>query len=312
MPSRKQIEIAPDLPANAAFQSIASACLQQIVANRPAIMRGDPAGVHLMRVGLRRLRTALALLSDVAADPAASDLKRELKWLTAELGPARELDVFLAKVVTPLGEQHRRLSGMRLLSRELADQRDAAAASARAAVSSRRYRELTRHVADWIETGGWRQPRRDPARHRGAQSIEKVARAQLKRRWKQLRKRGRQLAQLDPHARHRLRIRAKQLRYATEFYKTLFSRKKQAKRRAAFLSDLKHLQDCLGELNDIAVHGKLTEGILQARATPAARPSRRKFAAGLLAGHEQARFKPLLASAERAFGALEQRTPYWK
>ena len=312
MPSRKEIEIAPDLPAKAAFQSIASACLQQIVASKPAILRGDPEGVHLMRVGLRRLRTALSLFADLAVDARTPAVKRELKWLTGELGPAREFEVFLTRVVAPLGKQHTRLSGMRTLSRDLADQREAAVARALAAVSSRRFRELTGNVAGWIETGSWREPRSKLARDRSEQRIEAVARAQLKRRWKKIRKCGGRLAQLDPRARHELRIRAKKLRYATEFYKTVFAGKKQAKRRLAFLSALKQLQECLGELNDIAVHEKLTKGIVETKAAPTARPSRRVFAAGLLADHEEARFKPLLATAERAFDALEKLAPYWK
>ena len=312
MPSRKEIEIAPDLPAKAAFQSIASACLQQIVASKPAILRGDPEGVHRMRVGLRRLRTALALFADLAVDARTPAVKRELKWLTGELGPAREFEVFLTRVVAPLGKQHTRLSGMRTLSRDLADQREAAVARALAAVSSRRFRELTGNVAGWIETGSWREPRSKLARDRSEQRIEAVARVQLKRRWKKIRKCGGRLAQLDPRARHELRIRAKKLRYATEFYKTVFGGKKQAKRRVAFLSALRQLQECLGELNDIAVHEKLTKGIVETKATPTARPSRRVFAAGLLADHEEARFKPLLATAERAFDALEKLAPYWK
>ena len=268
MPSRKEIEIAPDLPAKAAFQSIASACLQQIVASKAAILRGDPEGVHLMRVGLRRLRTALSLFADIAVDASMPAVKRELKWLTGELGPAREFEVFLTRVVAPLGKQHTRLSGMRTLSRDLADQREAAVARALAAVSSRRFRELTGNVAGGSKpaVGASRaaSSRATAARKR----IEAVARAQLKRRWNKIRKCGGRLAQLDPQARHELRIRAKKLRYATEFYKTVFAGKKQAKRRVAFLSALKQLQECLGELNDIAVHEKLTKGIVETKATP--------------------------------------------
>jgi CHAD domain-containing protein len=312
VPSRKEIEIAPDLPAKAAFQSIASACLQQIVASKPPILAGDPEGVHLMRVGLRRLRSAISLFADIAVDARLPAIKRELKWLTGELGPAREFEVFMTRVVAPLGKQHTRLSGMRTLSRDLADQREAAVARALAAVSSNRFDELMKDVATWIENGSWREPRSRLARERGEQPIEAVARAQLTRRWKKIRKGGRRLSHLDARARHQLRIRAKKLRYATEFYATVFAGKKQAKRRHAFFSALKQLQECLGELNDIVVHEKLTTGIVEATATPAAQPSRRMFAAGLLAGHEQARFKPLLATAERAFATFEKLEPYWK
>lgn len=305
-----EIEIAPDEPAKAAFQSIAFACLKQIVANKPVILAGDAEGIHQMRVGLRRLRAAISLFSEIVTDAKTPGVKAELKWLTNELGPAREFEVFLTRVVAPLGKQHARLAGMRGLSHDLADQREAAIARALTAVSSERFRELTLNCAAWLEIGDWREPGDKRARERCAEPIEAFARAQLKRCWKKIRKRGRQLATLDPHARHKLRIRIKKLRYATEFYRAVFPGKKKAKHRAALLSALKDMQECFGELNDIHVHEKLTAQIVEPD-SPALTPTRRAFAAGLLTGHEEARFKPVLAAAERAFGAFEKLNPYW-
>jgi triphosphatase len=306
------IELPGDMPANAAFQSIASACLRQIVANKSAILAGDPQGIHQMRIGLRRLRAATSLFSDIVADAKTAPIKAELKWLTSELGSAREFDVFLSKVVAPLQKHHARLAGMRSLSRDLAERRDAAISRATEAVASKRFRDLTLDVAAWLETGGWREPRGKQLRERGETPIEVVARAQLSRRWKKIRKRGRRLAELDPRARHKLRIQAKKLRYATEFYKSVFTGKKKEKRRDAFLAALKDMQDCFGELNDIVVHERLTAGIAQTPADRSPRPARRAFAAGLLRGHEEARFRPVLAAAEHAFRAFEKLKPYWR
>jgi inorganic triphosphatase YgiF len=307
----EDIEIAPDTPAKAAFQLIAFDCLKQIVCNKPAALAGDAEGIHQMRVGLRRLRAGLSLFSNIVADAKTQHMKAELKWLTNELGPAREFEVFLTRVVAPLGKQHARLAGMRSLSRDLADQREAAIARGVAAVSSLRFRELTLDCAAWLEIGDWREPQEEELRARCEEPIENMARTQLKRHWKKIRKRGRELASLDPHARHKLRIRTKKLRYATEFYKAVFPGKKQHKRRAAFLSGLKDLQDCFGELNDIFVHEKLTAGIVEAPDSVSAKSPRRVFAAGLLTGHEEARLEPVLAAAERSFAAFEKLNPYW-
>lgn len=306
------IELPRDMPANAAFQLIAAACLRQIVANKPAILAGDPEGIHQMRIGLRRLRAAISLFSDMVADAKAAPIKTDLKWLSNELGSAREFDVFLSKVVAPLQKHHARLAGMRSLSRDLAERRDAAILRVTEAVASKRFRDLTLNVAGWLETGGWREPRDKPLRERGETSIETAARAQLSRRWKKIRKRGRRLAELDHRARHKLRIQAKKLRYATEFYKSVFTGKKKEKRCDAFLEALKDMQDCFGELNDIVVHERLTAGIAKTPADRSPRPARRAFAAGLLSGHEEARFKPVLAAAEHAFRAFEKLKPYWR
>jgi triphosphatase len=305
------VDIAPDMPASAAFRSIGFACLKQIVANKPAILAGDHEGIHQMRIGLRRLRAAISLFSDIVAEAEVRDIKRELKWLTRELGPAREFDVFLTRVVAPLEKTHARLTGMRSLSNDLADRRDAAVARALTAVRSRRFRDLTLNLAAWLDGGGRREPRSEFSRRRREQPIETLARAQLTRRWKKIRKRGRMLAKLDAHARHKLRIQAKKLRYAAEFYKTVFPGKKKEKRRETFLSALKNMQDCFGDLNDVTVHEKLTTGIAKASIERSARPSRRVFAAGLLTGHEEARFKPLLAAAEHAYRDFRKLRPYW-
>jgi hypothetical protein len=72
------------------------------------------------------------------------------------------------------------------------------------------------------------------------------------------------------------------------------------------------MQDCFGDLNDIAVHEQLATGIAEASIARSSRPSRRVFAAGLLTGQEGARLKPVLAAARQAFCAFEELTPYWR
>ena len=323
------VEVRPGTPAKAAFRSITSACLHQIIANKPAVLAGDPEGIHQMRIGLRRLRAAISLFSDIVTDAKTPGIRAELKWLTNELGPAREFEVFLTRVVAPIGKQHMRLAGMRSLSNDLADRRSAAIARASAAASSPRFHALTRNIVAWLQTGGWREPHDRLVRERGEAPIETMACDQLNRRWKKIRKRGRLLAKLDPDARHRLRIQAKKLRYATEFYKAVFPGKKNGKRRAAFLSSLKDMQDCLGELNDIFVHEKLAAGLTKTTVTQAAKvfsseagtgsrkenASKQKtgriLAAELLTGHEAARFEPVLTAAEHAFRTFAKLEPYW-
>ena len=53
--------------------------------------------------------------------------------------------------------------------------------------------------------------------------------------------------------RHKLRIKVKKLRYAIDFFASLFGHHKRHKLERA----LKRLQSALGHLNDIRVHGKL-------------------------------------------------------
>jgi len=91
----------------------------------------------------------------------------------------------------------------------------------------------------------------------------------------------------------------------------VFPGKKKEKHRETFLSALKDMQDCFGDLNDVTVHEKLTTGIAKASIERSAKPSRRVFAAGLLTGHDEARFKPLLTAAEDAYRDFRKLKPYW-
>ena len=94
------------MPAGEAFRAIARNCLRQIIANEPVMCAGRAEGLHQMRIGLRRLRAAIAIFADVVGDEDQKKIKSELKWITQELGPARDLDVFAADVLEPLRASH--------------------------------------------------------------------------------------------------------------------------------------------------------------------------------------------------------------
>lgn len=100
------IDLQAGVSAREAFKAIGLACLKQVINNEPALLGGDPEGVHQMRVGIRRLRAAMSLFGVLLRDPQTAAIKNELKWLAGELGPARELEVLLNRVVAPM-KRHR-------------------------------------------------------------------------------------------------------------------------------------------------------------------------------------------------------------
>jgi triphosphatase len=308
------VDLAPGAATRDGFKAIGLACLKQMIGNEPALLAGDPEGVHQMRVGLRRLRAAISLFADILQDPQTAALKDELKWLTGELGPARELEVLVTRVVAPVRRRHSRLEGISGLSRDLTQQRAAALARAQEAVRSPRFRALTLDIAAWLEAGEWTRPQDDLVRDRGDVAIETSAAEQLTRRFRKIRKQGKKLARLDAGSRHKLRIQAKKVRYASEFFADLFPGKKAARRRAKFLSALERVQDCLGDLNDIAVHEDRITAIANRRGQSRRRrgSSKRAFAAGLLTGREDARLDTVLASASEAHAALVKIKPFWR
>ena len=96
-----EVDIPPTLTAGEAFRVVAHNCLRQILANEAATRAGRAKSLHQMRIGLRRLRAALAIFAAALADEQMDRIKAELKWVTRELGPARDLDVFAANVLAP-------------------------------------------------------------------------------------------------------------------------------------------------------------------------------------------------------------------
>jgi triphosphatase len=288
------------------FKMIGGACLRQVIENEPAIIKGDSEGVHQMRVGLRRLRAAMSLFSTVLTDPQTAVIKTELKWLTGELAPAREIEVLVNRVVKPLqekGERHR--NGVPALLQDLAEKRKAALERVQTAIASARFRALTLEVAAWLETGHWVNPEEDS---RGEIPIQAFAADQLARRWRKVRKKGKALAQLDTRDRHKLRIQVKKLRYAAGFFGKLFRGKRASKRRRKFVAALQRLQDGLGDLNDIMVDENLitATGLRHQHSNP-----NRAFAAGLLTGREDASLDAAMAAATEGYAKLAEIKPFW-
>src|SRR5262245_24782991 len=213
-----------DLPAGCdarnAFKVIGFDCLKQVIDNVTALSRGDPEGVHQMRVGLRRLRAAMSLFGDLLNDDQTPAIKAELKWLAGELTLAREFEVFTERVIVPIKQRRGKIgNGVSSFCKEVEKKHRVALAKAKDAVASARFRALVFEAAVWLESGRWTNPADDLVRSRGEVPIEVFAAEQLRRRWRKVRKRGKQLAQLDVNKRKKLRREVKQLRYEAQVYR---------------------------------------------------------------------------------------------
>jgi inorganic triphosphatase YgiF len=308
------LAFAPESNVQRAFQIITKACLHQLVANQSLMLAGDAEALQQMRVALRRLRAAISLFSDMLTDPQTEALENEFKWITGELGPAREFEVLLKHVARPVADrrEHDEL-GAGPVSRELRQKRENAFARARTAVESLRFRDLALDTAAWIDTGDWTRNPNEAAGMLRRRPFAAVAAEQLSRLWKKNLKSGKHLDTLDPQHRHKLRIQAKKLRYAAEFFAPAFPHKKSMRRRKNFVASLQQLQDALGELNDIAVNEKLLKRLGDSENVGAKwhGGGTRKALLSRLSGREEARIAPALKVSERAYAAFAKVKPFW-
>lgn len=314
-PTPESVRAPPTATAGAAFQTIARGCVRALIANENAVLSRDAEALHRMRIALRRLRAAINVFSRVVGDRESARIKSELRWIGAQLGSARDLDVFMADVVRPLRERHGHDRKTSRLCRNFERRRALAYGQVAASLQSERFRHLELELTRWIEAGRWVTNRGGSARPRRDRPVAQLAAEVLARRRKKLRRTGRHLAKLSRRDRHRLRIRAKKLRYAVEFLPGLFPGRKRAKRYRETLSALQDLQDSLGAINDLArrkilyshgTHGTRAGGYPLIGAAPKAFAARVNFTA------ETARVAQLLQEAESAFKRFCRVKPFWE
>jgi CHAD domain-containing protein len=280
-----------------AFQIIGASCLQHLMANEAIVRAASEAdAVHQMRVALRRLRAAITLFKNVVEDEQRGQIKAELKWMANVLGEARDLDVYITTVLEPARDQHGNDESYRQLLTEYRERRNQAYRTVQETIPSPRFANGILETAAWIQAGGWLQDKGKLARRRRDQPVAELAEEELGRRWKKIIKRGRNLVELDPEERHQVRIEIKKLRYATEFFESLFKGGGAKKKKRAALNTLEALQETLGELNDIAVGTHMD-------------PS---TAAEAIHQHQIARVDELLDGARAQYQELARLEPFWK
>jgi len=281
------VKLAAGMTAADAFRHIAQSCVRQFRLNEALLLAGRDAGaLHQVRVALRRLRSAFSIFKPVIGGDAHTPLRDELRWLASELANARNLDVLLERAKPGA------------LRDRIAASREAAYDAVGEVLASARVRALMLDLAEWAASGDWQgapdtmtapdQPARD------------FAISALDRFRRKVKRDGRDLAHIEDEARHEVRKDAKKLRYASEFFTSLFDRKRERRRHKKFVAALEGVQDKLGALNDLATAPQLLEQLGLADDPDAAR---------LLAGGKR---KALLEAAAEAHEDLIDVKRFWR
>lgn len=299
----QQITIPADAPTAEAFRYAAHSCLAQVANNARLVSRYRSfEALHQLRVGLRRFRAALTAFRSFIEDGEYEHVRAETKWLASELDAARDLDVFIQESFRCVRPEFGDREAFARLGKQLLHAQSKAYDRALAALGSPRFARLMLTTTRWLEIGAWAESGEPVLKSLRERRTDEFAHDQLDRMYHQVRKRGRRLARLDAQGRHRLRIKAKKLRYASEFFSATFGRAKRQKR---FLKALRDLQDGLGRLHDTAVSPQLTLGLISSRSAKAG------FAAGLVVANRRASAKNAERAARKCFDAFEATKRFW-
>ncbi|PIP00741.1 CYTH and CHAD domain-containing protein [Pleomorphomonas carboxyditropha] len=232
-----------DMSVEMALQQVLRSCALQISANVAALRAADdPEGAHQLRVGLRRLRTALKVFASVMAPGAAEPLGAEARRLAAEVAHTRDMDVLIDELVAPLEGDD--IAALIVL---LEKRRKAARARLATVLAERSTGDFLIDLLAFTEARGWLSTD-DIGQSVGlAAPVTPFAEEVIARLRRKVEKLGRDPEALSPDERHELRKRFKRLRYAYDFFEPLLP--KSARRK--LLPRVKAAQDVLGVLNDI-------------------------------------------------------------
>jgi CHAD domain-containing protein len=263
-----EAEITATMPAPVAVAKLLLRLLDTMELNVPGVLRDiDTEFLHDFRVAVRRTRSAIKLLGEVLPADLAEHYKTEFKWLGDVTTPVRDLDVHLLGFDAMAGQlvaaSPADLEPLRafLVRRRAREFRRLAAA-----LRGPRFRAITQ---DWrkalLEVRDVDGPRR---RRPSAVALALSTTGSSFRRI--VAQGGAITSDSRPESLHDLRKRAKELRYLLEFFAPLHDQVAYRK----VLSDLKQLQDCLGEFQDSEVQRAeihtLADAMLAERAAPAA------------------------------------------
>lgn len=280
-------------------------CLDQISANVVVVRKlDDIEGPHQLRVGLRRLRSAFSVFKPVLESPEKARLSGEARWLGQEVGRLRDLDVVANDIVRKEAGTHLDEPGLTALADALVHQSAELRGALRTLLAGPRVQAFLIDLAQFIETRGWLVPQDFGQTARLASPVVDLADVSLNKRWKKVRKHASGLETLNAEQRHELRKELKKLRYAVEFFASLYP----AKRVDPFLKRLKKLQAVFGDLNDAAT----VKTMLTGAEAPVDGGAPAQRAAGWMIGASQARAEFGWAGAKGLWRNLEDTRPFWK
>lgn len=325
------VKLKADMTAPEAMGEIAAECLDQIARNAAVLAEVDTEGVyhagnsehvHQLRVGIRRLRSGWKLFDGWVAMPSEAVLQG-VRTHFAAFGANRDQDVLNETVAPALTR-----AGMPVIPMEApAPEQDAQSIAA-----GREFQGWLVDLLEWsldvapalpevpsmaVDGVASEQAPEPGIRLEGGTHMTPVTptiipmvppepeqhnlRKQLARRLQRWHKKvvteGTHFATLEIPARHELRKRGKRLRYSLAFAESLLP----ATKLRSYRKLLSHVQDVLGEINDLAVaHDHY-------QACTATHPQ-----AWFALGWISARHDELAIEAQQAFNALARSKPFWK
>ena len=256
--SKLKIQLDPALGSDEATKKILRYLFQILKINEANLEKDlDTEVLHDFRVAIRRTRSALDQIKSVFPKPRTRRFKKEFAFVGKLSNQLRDIDVYLLKEDTfkamlppvlrddiePLFDYLRK-SRSKVLQKTIHD------------LKSKRYAQIMQDWEAFLDDPVQSQPVESNA----GVPILFLARKRIHKQHRRILKDGgRILDNTEDEILHKLRIACKKLRYLMEFFSSLFPGKKIKR----LISQLKTLQDNLGDFNDLCVQEKYLLNIIE-------------------------------------------------
>jgi triphosphatase len=293
---KKLVKLTADLSVERALASVVISAADHVRFSREALLASDdPEGPHQVRVGLRRIRSALHGFKPYLTAESALEFVSQCRTLGRTVGELRDADVLVTDIVLPVRGQLESHPGFQLLLTALLEQREAK-------------RLAVRHALEgpaWLSLQGYleRCPPIVDADRTDDVPFSKIAAKALRRSWRKVDAWGSRLSTLSDIERHELRKALKTLRYQVELFGPIYKKRQVAK----FLASSRKLQHDFGYLNDVVLARRLVD----LAGTDHAGDSEVHHVVGFVIGWHTARAEQRMASLEADWHALRKVPRFW-
>ncbi|WP_414550396.1 CHAD domain-containing protein [Anabaena sp. CCY 0017] len=258
-----------------AYQAIQQHLKKTLKWEKPVKKDEDPEALHQMRVGMRRLRTAISRFTLVLNLPQPANDKKIGK-IARRLGNLRDIDVLKETLETHYQPHlpHKEQKVLQTAFNVLDKQRKQALSKTQKTLQSKEYNSLKQELVDWLE-----QPIYQPLAYLPIQQVlpdlllPEVSNFLLHPGWlagtsivdseikvctnwqpenieQELTTQGESI--------HDLRKQAKRVRYQMELFSDLYD-----ETYAAYVAEVKSIQDILGNMQDSVVMGDWLEDVFK-------------------------------------------------
>jgi len=298
----RTVQLGESMSVADALRAIVFGCIEHLQANERGVMDSDDIEyVHQARVAVRRLRSAFSVFGHAFPREMFARQLDELRWLAGALGTARDWDVLMTETLPAVCAALPAEQALQELMQRCAGVRETARRTAQEAVASKRYTVLLLELSGIFLRMPWLISEDAGAVERARPLID-FSSDVLTSRERKILKHNSKLGKLDDAQLHRLRIRIKKLRYAAEFFGSLYEKKAVRD----YIATLTLLQELLGRLNDAATAERIARALRDGGATE------HLEGLGLLRGWCAARGQDSRRGVPKAWRKLQGCEQFWK